>query len=140
MSKFTMKLYGSVTSAPTLAVRMALKCLDIPYEMVMIDYFKGEHMTEQFAKMNPSKEVPVLDDNGFFLGESIAIIQYLFDKYAPEGCEYYPKDAKKRAIVNHRMFFNSMFYFNAISAYTVSTGTSTRHCQWSHPSDPLPHR
>lgn len=117
----TMKLYGVVSSGSTLMVRMALKALDIPYEMVMVDYFKGEHMTAEFAKKNPSKELPVLDDNGFFLSESIAIMQYLFDKYAPEGNEYYPMDAKKRAVVNHRMLFNACFYYRAISFYAVST-------------------
>lgn len=115
-----MKLYGVCDGPPTLAVQLALKALDVPYEMIWVDYFKAEHMTEKYAKMNPSKEIPVLDDDGFYLPESIAIIQYLFDKYAPEGSPFYPRDAKQRAVVNHRMLFNTCQYYAAISAYAVS--------------------
>ena len=116
-----MKLYGVCDGPPTLIVKLALNALNRPYEMVWVDYCKGEHMTPEYEKMNPSKEIPVLEDDGFFLPDSIAIVQYLFDKYAPEGSSVYPKDAKKRAIVNHRMFFNAAFYYSAISAYAVST-------------------
>lgn len=116
-----MKLYGVVDGPPTLAVRLTLKALEIPYELINVDYCKMEHMTEEYSKMNPSKEIPVLDDDGFFLPESVAIIQYLFDKYHPGDSPFYPKDHKKRAIVNHRMLFNTCFYYNAISAYAVST-------------------
>lgn len=122
-----MKLYGVCDGPPTLAVKLALAALKKPYELIMVDYCKMEHMTPEYAKMNPSKEIPVLDDDGFYLSESIAIMQYLFDKYGPEDSPYYPKDAKKRAIVNHRMLFNSCLYYNAISAYAVSTFTDRQH-------------
>lgn len=45
--------------------------------------------------MNPQKEIPVLDDDGFYLGESNAIMQYLCDKYKP-GSSLYPSDPKTR--------------------------------------------
>lgn len=118
-----MKLYGVVDGPPTLGVKLTLAALKIPYELINVDYCKGDHMTEDYAKMNPSKEIPVLDDDGFYLPESIAIIQYLFDKYSPEGSPFYPKDAKQRAIANHRMIFNSCLYYNAIAAYVVRTFT-----------------
>lgn len=41
--------------------------------------------------MNPQKEIPVLDDDGFILGESVAILQYICDKYRP-GTSLYPQD------------------------------------------------
>lgn len=70
-------------------------------------------------QLNPQKEIPVLDDDGFLLGESIAIMQYLCDQYAPEN-PIYPKEPKKRALVNHRMLFNMAFYYNYISQYAVT--------------------
>lgn len=45
--------------------------------------------------MNPQKEIPVLDDNGFYLSESNAMLQYICDKYGPES-KLYPKDPKAR--------------------------------------------
>ncbi|XP_055616507.1 glutathione S-transferase 1 isoform X9 [Toxorhynchites rutilus septentrionalis] len=62
-----MKLYTVSDGPPSLAVRMALKVLNIPHEHIPVDYGKGEHLTEEYALMNPQKEIPVLDDDGFFL-------------------------------------------------------------------------
>lgn len=46
-----MKLYGVSDGPPSLAVRMALKALDIPFELIPVDFIKGEHMTEEYAKV-----------------------------------------------------------------------------------------
>lgn len=70
-------------------------------------------------QLNPQKEIPLLDDDGFLLGESIAIIQYLCDQYAPDS-SLYPKEAKKRALVNHRLCFNMGFYYNYICQYAMA--------------------
>ncbi|XP_059610053.1 glutathione S-transferase 1-1 [Phlebotomus argentipes] len=114
-----MKLYAVSDGPPSLAVRMALKALDIPFELVSVNYMIGEHMTDKYAEMNPQKEIPVLDDDGFYLPETVAILQYLCDKYRPDS-ELYPKDPKARAIVNHRLCFNSAFYYSSISMYALA--------------------
>lgn len=114
-----MKIYAVSDGPPSLAVRMALKALEIPHEHIPVDFGKGEHMTEEYAKMNPQKEIPVLEDNGFFLSESNAILQYLCDKYKPES-DLYPKDATQRAIVNHRLCFNLAFLYPNISSYVMA--------------------
>ncbi|XP_055852291.1 glutathione S-transferase 1-1 [Episyrphus balteatus] len=114
-----MKLYGVSDGPPTLGVRMTLKALNVPYEYVNVNFNKGEHMTDSYAKMNPQKEIPVLDDNGFYLQESNAIIQYICDKYGPDS-PLYPKDPTARAIVNQRLFFNMGFYYSSIGAYALA--------------------
>uniref|UniRef100_A0A1Q3FPQ0 glutathione transferase n=1 Tax=Culex tarsalis TaxID=7177 RepID=A0A1Q3FPQ0_CULTA len=114
-----MKIYAVSDGPPSLAVRMALKALKIPHEHIPVDFGKGEHMTDEYAKMNPQKEIPVLDDNGFFISESNAILQYLCDKYAPES-PLYPKDPTQRAIVNQRLCFNLAFLYPNISAYVMA--------------------
>uniref|UniRef100_A0A182IJZ9 glutathione transferase n=1 Tax=Anopheles atroparvus TaxID=41427 RepID=A0A182IJZ9_ANOAO len=114
-----MKLYAVSDGPPSLAVRMALEALNISYEHISVDYGKAEHLTAEYEKMNPQKEIPVLDDDGFFLSESNAILQYLCDKYAPES-ELYPKDPKQRALVNHRLCFNLAFLYPQISAYVMA--------------------
>lgn len=46
------------------------------------------------------------------------MLQYVCDKYAPDS-NLYPSDAQHRAIVNHRLCFNSSFFYSAIAAYAV---------------------
>ncbi|XP_046967416.1 glutathione S-transferase 1-1 [Vanessa cardui] len=114
-----LKLYGVSDGPPSLSVRQALKWLDIPFELINVDFGKGEHMTAEYAQMNPQKEIPVLDDDGFFLGESNAILQYICDKFKPTS-ELYPRDPQLRAVVNHRLCFNLSTYYANISAYTMA--------------------
>ncbi|XP_072929344.1 glutathione S-transferase 1-1 [Epargyreus clarus] len=114
-----LKLYAVSDGPPSLSVRQALAQLEIPFQLIPVDYGKGEHMTEEYALMNPQKEIPVLDDDGFFLGESNAILQYICDKYKPDS-NLYPRDPKIRAIVNHRLCFNLSTYYANISAYTMA--------------------
>ncbi|XP_013137799.1 PREDICTED: glutathione S-transferase 1-1 [Papilio polytes] len=114
-----MKLYAVSDGPPSLSVRQALAKLELPFELVNVDFGKGEHMTTEYALLNPQKEIPVLDDDGFYLSESNAILQYICDKYAP-GNELYPLDSKTRAIVNHRLCFNLSTYYANISAYTMA--------------------
>ncbi|ENN73491.1 hypothetical protein YQE_09916, partial [Dendroctonus ponderosae] len=44
------------------------------------------------------------------------IMQYLVDKYAKDD-SLYPKDLKKRAIVNLRLFFDACYLFPKFGAY-----------------------
>lgn len=64
-----MKLYGVNDGPPSLAVRMALKALDIPFELVDVDFIAMEHMTDDYAKVekvslihNKSKFVYIVDE------------------------------------------------------------------------------
>ncbi|KOB68817.1 Glutathione S-transferase unclassified 1 [Operophtera brumata] len=90
-----LKLYGVSDGPPSLSVRQALTRLEVPFKLVNVDFGAGDHMTEEYAQMNPQKEIPVLDDEGFFLGESNAILQYVCDKFKP-GNTLYPQDPKTR--------------------------------------------
>ena len=68
----------------------------------------GEHYKEPFNSYNPNHLVPVLEDDGFKLTESSAILKYLADKI---GSPSYPKDLKQRARVNEMMdWLNANFY------------------------------
>ncbi|KAH8344065.1 hypothetical protein KR084_003868 [Drosophila pseudotakahashii] len=116
---YTMKLYAVSDGPPSLAVRMTLKALDIQYQLINVDFCALEHRSEDYSKMNPQKEIPVLDDDGFYLSESIAIMQYLCDKYAPDS-SLYPQEVNMRAIINQRLCFNMGFYYAPISAHSMA--------------------
>ncbi|XP_066594429.1 glutathione S-transferase 1-like [Prorops nasuta] len=114
-----MKLYSVSDGPPSLACQQALKALNIKYELIDVDFGKGEHMTKEYEELNPQKEIPVLVDGDFILGESNAILQYLADQYDTTG-KLYPKEPKARAIVNHRLCFNLAYYYKNISGYVMA--------------------
>lgn len=75
-----MKLYyfpGTRATRP----RWMLEELGVSYEAVPVDLMKGEHKTANYMKVHPLGVVPAIDDNGFILFESAAIVQYLADKH-----------------------------------------------------------
>lgn len=77
-----MKLYSFFNSSTSYRVRiaLALKGLDYDYEGVNIREQKNRD-ADYVNKINPSAAVPALDDNGFVLGQSLAIIDYLDQRY-----------------------------------------------------------
>ncbi|WP_437813205.1 glutathione S-transferase family protein [Sorangium sp. So ce1078] len=72
-----MRLYTFLRSPNALKVRLALAELGLAYEPVEIDLFRGEQRAEAFARLNPHRKVPVLEDGPLVLRESNAIIAYL---------------------------------------------------------------
>jgi len=104
-----MKLYCHRLSTTSRCVLFFTADASIPVEEVTVDLFSGEHMKEPFASLNPSKMVPVLDDDGFILTESSAILKYLAEK---SGSPAYPAgDLKTRAKINEAMdWINANFY------------------------------
>jgi glutathione S-transferase len=95
-----MKLYYHPVSTTCRPIMMLAADDNIDLEYQVVDLFTGEHMKDQYAAINPNKQIPVLDDGDFRLTESSAILKYLADK---AGSASYPKDLKQRARVNERM-------------------------------------
>jgi glutathione S-transferase len=95
-----MKLYNVAYSGNSYKVRLLLAQLGIRYEIVEVDILNGESRTPEFLKINPNGRTPVLDDNGFLLAESNAILAYL-----ARGTRYLPEDRKSWALVFQWMFF-----------------------------------
>ena len=62
--------------------------------------------------LNPNGKVPLLDDDGFLLWESHAIMQYLADK--SPGQALYPEDVQARADVNRWLFWSAYHFTPAV--------------------------
>ena len=71
-----------------------LEELGVEYEEVALDMRAGEHKKEDFLKLNPSGQVPVLVEDDFVLAESMAINNYLCERF---GKELLGSDARQRA-------------------------------------------
>jgi glutathione S-transferase len=95
-----MKLYNVAYSGNSYKVRLLLAQLGIRYEIVEVDILNGESRTPEFLKINPNGRTPVLDDDGFVLAESNAILAYL-----ARGTKFLPEDRKSWALVFQWMFF-----------------------------------
>ena len=92
--------FDAPVSANTYKVRLLLKQLAIPHEVVRLDLLKGEARTDDYRKRNPFGRVPFIDDDGFGLAESNAILLYL-----SRGTRMQPADARGQALVTQWMFF-----------------------------------
>lgn len=104
----TAKLYILEVSNTSRPIRAIIAEYKLPIEEVALDFYKGEHASEPYISLNPNGLVPTLDDDGFVLTESSAIMKYLADKY---DLPVYPKDLRQRARVNEMMdWFNTGFY------------------------------
>jgi len=97
-----LKLYYDLMSQPSRAVYMFLKMNRIAFVSKPVALRKGEHLGEDFGKVTPFHLVPVIDDDGFKLTESVAILKYLADKHQTPD-HWYPKDLQRRARVDSYM-------------------------------------
>ena len=61
--------YYDLMSQPCRALYIFLKAAGIPFQSKEIALRKGEHMTDEYAQINPFKRVPAINDSGFLLTE-----------------------------------------------------------------------
>lgn len=85
------RLYDYDLSGNCYKLRLLMKLLKIPYTVVPIDFYPGrQHKSEWFLRLNPLGQLPVIDDDGFVLWDSHAILVYLASRYDPAGL-WYPR-------------------------------------------------
>ncbi|XP_071653766.1 glutathione S-transferase 1-like isoform X1 [Temnothorax longispinosus] len=118
MSDFKMPidLYQVPGSAPCRAVRLAAAAVGVDVNLKHTDLMAGKHLKPEFLKMNPQHTIPTLDDNGLYLWESRAIMSYLANQYGKND-SLYPKDPKKRAVVDQRLYFDLGTLYQSFADY-----------------------
>ena len=99
----TMKFYFHPFSGNSRRVLLTAAHLGIELEHHIIDLPKGEQRGDTHLARNPNGRVPVLDDGGFLLWESRAIMLYLAEQQP--GQTLLPADAKGRADVQRWLFW-----------------------------------
>jgi glutathione S-transferase len=78
-------------------VWLALEHKRVPYELKLLSFDKGDLATPAFRALNPRGRVPVLEDEGFALYESAAIVEYIEDKHPGEP-RLFASDIRERAL------------------------------------------
>jgi glutathione S-transferase len=92
-----LKLYYHPLSTFSRRVRIALAEKQIPHELALVDMAARRHREQPYLSLNPYGRVPTLEEDGFVLFESTAILNYL------EGTRptppLVPCDERSRALV-----------------------------------------
>lgn len=110
-----MRIYQHQISSNSRRVMMLVQHLELDVECIDINLASPDDR-RRLLEINPNCKIPVLEDDGFLLWESCAIMQYLADK--TPGQRIYPQDVRVRADVNRWMFWATQHLSPAIGVLT----------------------
>lgn len=97
MSRPPIKLYRHPLSGHSHRAELMLSLLGLPFERIDVDLLKGAHKRPEFLALNPFGQVPVINDGGFVLADSNAILVYLAKRYG--GARWLPDEPTTAAAV-----------------------------------------
>ncbi|KAJ8951397.1 hypothetical protein NQ317_012232 [Molorchus minor] len=126
MVNHTIDIYYFPLSPPSRCALLLIRALGLKHNIKIINIPAGEQMAPEFLKINPLHTIPAINDDGFILYDSHAIIKYLANQYGKDD-SLCPKDPKKEAIVNQRLFFDATYLFPRFADFagpTIFTGRS----------------
>ncbi len=95
-----LKVFAHPASTCTRKVLATLAETNTPYEFTLVDFAKGEHKAAAHMERQPFGQVPAINDDGFALYESRAIIRYINDKF---GGKLVPTNTQQRALMDQWM-------------------------------------
>ena len=107
-----LKIWGRVTSVNVQKVVWCCDELGLAYERIDCGGKFGINDTPEYLAMNPNGLVPVIDEDGFILYESNAIVRYL----AARNPALFPQEPRKRADVDRWMEWQSTGFTPAQTA------------------------
>jgi glutathione S-transferase len=80
-----MKLYIFPLSGRVLGIVALKNYLALDCDVHSIDLGRGDQLTPEYVALNPNKKMPTLEDDGFVLWESNAILFYMAAKHPNSG-------------------------------------------------------
>lgn len=80
----TLKIYGTAASRAARPLWVAQE-LGLVYEHIPVSYLGGATKTPEFLALNPNGRIPVVDDDGVRVWESMACALYLAERFKPAG-------------------------------------------------------
>ncbi|KMZ04009.1 uncharacterized protein LOC6728381 [Drosophila simulans] len=111
-----MDFYYSPRGSGCRTVIMVAKALGLELNKKLVNTLESEQLKPEFVKLNPQHTIPTLVDNGFSIWESRAIAVYLIEQYAKDDT-LFPKDPKKQALVNQRLYFDMGTLYDSFAKY-----------------------
>jgi glutathione S-transferase len=118
-------LHGTELSGHTHRVELLLRMLGLRYRYVVAS--AAVRSTEEFHKLNPLNQIPVLQDGDLIFADSNAILVYLAKRYAP-GSQWLPEEPVAAAHVQRWL---------SVAAGEVMYGPAIARMvsQWNFPGD-----
>jgi glutathione S-transferase len=110
------RLHVFPPSPNAIKVIAAAHHLGIEFETRLVDLTKGGQQEAEFVALNPNRKIPVLEEDGFVLWESNAILQYLASKKPEKGL--WPTDPRKQADVSRWQFWQTAHWGPACGILT----------------------
>jgi len=116
----TRTLYKAHLSPPARAVHYTTQVLGLKLDAKVFSVIDGEHLKDpEFLALNPAHTVPTfVDEDGFVLYESRAIMRYLASKYDKTN-KLYPTELKQRAVIDQILDYELGTLFRALLGYSV---------------------
>lgn len=102
------KLYGHPASTCTRKVLMTLAETSTHHEFQNVDFMKGEHKAPDHVARQPFGQMPAIDDDGFMLYESRAIMRYIAQK---ANSSLLPTELQARARVEQWVSVESFNFY-----------------------------
>jgi len=109
-----MRLYQHPLSSNCRRVMLAAIHMGTPLELAEVDLLHADDR-RRLTELNPNSKIPVLDDGGFLLWESCAVMQYLAERTL--GQTLYPDDICVRADINRWMLWSCQHFAPAVSIF-----------------------
>jgi glutathione S-transferase len=94
-------LWGNADSVNVQKIMWCCEELGLAYQRIDAGRHFGVVNTPEFRQINPNGLVPTIDDDGFVLWESNAILRYLAAKHA--AGTLWPTDVRERALADRWM-------------------------------------
>ena len=110
-------------------VWLALEHKRLTYDLKEVSFSAGDLKTEAYRRINPRCKVPAIDDDGYTLYESAAIVEYLDERYAESGAPLFPGDARSRGHIR-RLINEADLYFDAASRRLLQAVLFTKKEDW----------
>ena len=125
-------IYGVPNSQPVRAVIWTCLMKGLPFELRMTSQNRDAKRPE-YLQLNPRGTIPAIDDEGFVLWESHAIMTYLCEKH--EWFDLWPEEIEARSRVNQYLHFHHRNTREIVAQWSRSLwpavfGISTPDYEW----------
>jgi glutathione S-transferase len=92
-------------------VWLALEAKAVHYDLKVLSFQDEDTKKPEFVAINPRHQVPTVVDNGYALWESIAILEFLDERFT-SGIKLYPGDTANRARIRRLVMETEAYLYN----------------------------